>query len=184
MAPRVVINYIHRGPIDEKYNSERKRERLLRAASVREHVNFIQHNFPSGDARPMDGVITFPPLDPNRVLHPHKDVLILTLGISDFDVRQILVDPGSSINLLQLSTYRQMGFSPSALKNLRRILSRFNGASTISLGDVVLLVQAGPVIQNVHFSMVEDLSPFNTIMECTDSYPIGVSADSCPAGAP
>ena len=33
-----------------------------------------------------------------------------------------------------------------------------------SLGDVVLLVQAGPITLNVRFSVVEDLSPFNAIM--------------------
>ena len=57
-----------------------------------------------------------------------------------------------------------MGFPPSTLENPGRILSRFNGALTTSLGDVVLLVQAGLVIQNVQFSVVEDLSHFNVIM--------------------
>ena len=50
--------------------------------------------------RPIDGVITFPPVDPNRVLQPHQDVIILTLGINYLDVRRILVDPGSSTDLL------------------------------------------------------------------------------------
>ena len=31
----------------------------------------------------------------------------------------------------------------------------------------MLLVQAGPIVHNVQFSVVEDLSPFNTIMGCT-----------------
>ena len=48
----------------------------------------------------MDGIITFPPINPNRVLQPHEDALILTLGISGFDVRKILIDPGSSADLL------------------------------------------------------------------------------------
>ena len=117
--------------------------------------------------RPIAGVITFPPVDPNRVLQPHEDALILTLGINDFDVRRILVDPGSSIDLLQMSAFKQMGFLPSTLENPERILSGFNGVSTTSLGDVVLPVQVVPVIQNVQFSMVEDLSPFNPIMGCT-----------------
>ena len=36
IAPRAVINYIHGGPIDEKYNSKQKRQKLLPTASVRE----------------------------------------------------------------------------------------------------------------------------------------------------
>lgn len=57
-----------------------------------------------------------------------------------------------------------MGFSLSTLKNPKRILSGFNGASTTSIEDVVLLIQAGPVVLNVQFSIVEDLFPFNDIM--------------------
>ncbi|RVW25289.1 hypothetical protein CK203_110566 [Vitis vinifera] len=45
-------------------------------------------------------------------------------------------------------------------------LSGFNEASTTSLGDIVLPVQAGPVILNVQFSMVANLSPFNAILGC------------------
>ena len=35
-APKVIINYINGGSIDEKYNSKQKRQRLLRVVSVRE----------------------------------------------------------------------------------------------------------------------------------------------------
>lgn len=115
----------------------------------------------------MDNIITFPPVDLNRVLQSHEDALILKLGIGDFDVRGILVDPGSSANLLQILAYRQIGLLPSVLENPRQILSGFNGVSTTSLGDVVLPIQAGPVTQNVQFSVVKDRSTFNVIMGCT-----------------
>ena len=59
-----------------------------------------------------------------------------------------------------------MGLELSGLENLGRILSSFNAAATTSFGDV-LPVQAGPVILNVQFSVVEDLSPFNAILGCT-----------------
>ena len=98
------------------------------------------------------------------MLQPHRDALILTLGVGDFDVKRILVDPGSSVDLLQVAVIKQMGFEPSSLENPGRTLSGFNGSSTTSLGDVILPVQAGPVILNVLFSMVEDLSPFNAIL--------------------
>ena len=34
-APKVVINYIHRGPTDDRYNFKHKRKRLLCAASIK-----------------------------------------------------------------------------------------------------------------------------------------------------
>lgn len=163
-APRVMINYIHGGPIDKEYNSKRKRQRLFQVAFVPKHISSIRPGLVGRSAHPIDGVIIFHPVDSNRILQPHRDALILTLGISDFDVRRILVDLGNSTDLLQVSVIKQMGFSPSTLENPRRILSGFNGASTTSLGDIVLLVQASPVTLNVQFSVVEDRFPFNAIL--------------------
>lgn len=70
----------------------------------------------------MDGIITFPPVNLNRVLQPHEDALVLTLGINGFDVRMILVDLGSSVDLLQMSSYKQMRLLPIALENPKHIL--------------------------------------------------------------
>lgn len=101
LAPvRATINYIHEEPLDEQYNSKRKRQRLLRVATAREHVSSIRPGLANGSAHPIDGTIVFSPIDHTRVLQPHRDALILTLGIRDFDVRRILVDPGNSADLL------------------------------------------------------------------------------------
>ena len=58
--------------------------------------------------RPVDGIVTFPLVNASRVLQPHEDALVLTLRISGFDVRRVLIDPGSSTDLLQMSAYKQM----------------------------------------------------------------------------
>ncbi|RVW76722.1 hypothetical protein CK203_047523 [Vitis vinifera] len=110
------------------------------------------------------GTIIFPPADPIRTLQPHRDALILSLEIRDFDVRRILVDPGSSADLVQASVVGHMGHSLAGLENPGRILSGFNGSSTTSLGDIILPVRAGPVTLNVQFSVVQELSPFNVIL--------------------
>ena len=34
-TPRAIINYIHGGPIDERYSFKQKRQRLLCTASIR-----------------------------------------------------------------------------------------------------------------------------------------------------
>lgn len=105
-APRVVINYIHRGLVDDRFSSKRQKQRLLPTTSIRERVNFVQCNFLEGSMSPIDDTITFTPLDTNRVLRPHEDALILTLGIDRFDVKRVLVNSGSSTDLMQMSTYK------------------------------------------------------------------------------
>ncbi|WKA08968.1 hypothetical protein VitviT2T_026648 [Vitis vinifera] len=163
-APKAVINYITGGPSDEEYDSRRKRQKLLRAASMRERIISIRPGLTGGGPRPIDGTIIFPPVDPTRTLQPHRDALILSLEIGDFDVRRILIDPGSSADLVQASVVGHMGHTLTSLENPGRILSGFNGSSTTSLGDIVLPVQAGPVTLNVQFSVVQELSPFNVIL--------------------
>nr|CAN79633.1 hypothetical protein VITISV_038059 [Vitis vinifera] len=163
-APKAVINYINGGPSDEEYDSKRKRQKLLRAASVRERINSIRPGLTGGGPRPIDGTIILPPVDSTRTLQPHRDALILSLEIGEFDVRRILVDPGSSTDLVQASVVGHMGHSLVGLENPGRILSGFNGSSTTSLGDIILPVQDGPVTLNVQFSVVQELSPFNVIL--------------------
>nr|CAN69878.1 hypothetical protein VITISV_015633 [Vitis vinifera] len=140
VAPKAVINYINGGPSDEEYDSRRKRQKLLRAASIRERINSIRPGLTGEGPRPIDGTIIFPPVDPARTLQPHRDALILSLEIGDFDVRRILVDPGSSADLVQASVVDRMGH------------------------NIILPVQAGPVTLNVQFSVVQELSPFNVIL--------------------
>ena len=95
---------------------------------------------------------------------PHYDALVLTLCINSFDVHRVLVDPSSTTNLLQLPAFEQMKFSLRMLNSTRQILSCFNGATTTTLGDVILPVKARLVTQRVLFSIVKDLGPYNTIM--------------------
>ena len=40
----------------------------------------------------------------------------------------------------------------------------FNGATTVTLGDVALPIKAEPVTQQILFSVVEDFGPYNIIM--------------------
>ncbi|KAL6311885.1 hypothetical protein AAG906_013511 [Vitis piasezkii] len=61
-------------------------ERLIKAGHLKQYLR--------SDTR--DGTIIFPPVDPTRTLQPHRDALILSLEIGEFDVRRILVDPGDS----------------------------------------------------------------------------------------
>ena len=95
---------------------------------------------------------------------PHYDALVLTLCINGFDVHRVLVDPGSATNLLELPAFTQMKISSNMLNSVGRILFGFNGATTMTLGDITLPMKAGPISQRVLFSIIEDLGPYNAIV--------------------
>nr|CAN70312.1 hypothetical protein VITISV_011858 [Vitis vinifera] len=131
---RAIINYIHGDP--------------WMTTTVQEYISSIRPGLASGSIHPIDGTIVFPAMDPARVLHPHRDALILTLGVGDFDVKRILIDLGSSADLLQVAIPGESRKSPV------RIQWFFHNLAW----DVTLPVQAGPVVLNVLFSVVENLS--------------------------
>ena len=123
-------------------------------------MNVIHEKGRHKETQPIDGPITFPPVNLNRIIVPHYDALVLTLCINGFYVHSVLVDHGNAIDLLQLSAFEQMKFSLGRLNSARWILSGFNGATTTTLGNVALPVKVGPVTQRVLFSIVEDLGPY------------------------
>ena len=89
---------------------------------------------------------------------------MLTLCINHFDVHKVLVDPGNTADLLQLPVFKQMQVPLDKLSSSGRILFGFNGATMLTLGDIALPIRAGPVTQQVLFSVVEDLGPYNAIV--------------------
>ena len=137
---------------------------MLRAASVRARVNTINTSESSALVQLIDGPISFPPVNPTRVITPHYDVLILNLCINNFDVHRVLVDPGSATELLHLPAFMQMKVPLSHLSSAGRVLSGFNGSTTLTVGDIAIYVKVGPVTQLVLFSVVEDLAPYNAII--------------------
>ena len=147
LEPRPTINYILGGSTDDQYQSKRHKKRLLRAAIVRARINTIHTPDSSRVVKPIDNPISFPPINSSRVITPHHDVLVLTSCINDIDVHRVLIDLGSAADLLQLPAFRQMNISLDRLSSASRILSSFNGATTMTMGDITLPVRVGLVVR-------------------------------------
>ena len=108
----------------------------MRAATVKTKVNAIHAEGGNEETKPIDGPISFPSVNPNRIIVPHYDALAHTLCINGFDEHKVLVDPTSAANLLQLPSFKQMKLSLGVLNSVERILSGFTGAITVALGDM------------------------------------------------
>ena len=137
---------------------------MLHAASVRARVNIVSAQENIIAVHPVDCLISFTPINPTRVITPHYDALVLTVCINSFDVHKVLVDLGSVANLLDLLAFKQMRVPLDHISSAGRVLCGFNGATTLTVGDIAFPVRAGLVTQQVLFSVVEDLSPYNAIL--------------------
>ena len=137
---------------------------MLRAASAKAWINTDNTLGSSAAIQPVDDPISFPPINLTRVITPHYNALVLTLCINNFDVHRVLVDLGNASDSLHLPAFRYMKVPLDRLSSAGRVLFGFNRATTLAVGDIVLSVKAGPVTQQVLFSMVEDLGPYNAIV--------------------
>ena len=137
---------------------------MLHAASVGARINTISTLESSAAFQPVDNPISFLPINPTRVITPHYDALVLTLCINNFDVHIVLVDPGSATDLLHLPAFQQMKVPLDRLSLASTVLSGFNRATTLMVGNVILSVKVGPVTQQVLVLVVEDLGLYNVIM--------------------
>ena len=99
---------------------------MLRAASIRARVNTVRAQENITTVQPIDDPISFPPINPTRVITPHYDALVLTVSINNFDVHRVLVDPGSAADLLHLPAFKQMRVPLDCLSSVGRVLSGFN----------------------------------------------------------
>ena len=71
-------------------------------------INTINTLESSTALQPIDGLVSFPPIDPTEIITPHYAALVLTLCINNFDVHRVLVDLGSEAKLLHLPALTQM----------------------------------------------------------------------------
>ena len=77
----------------------------MKATTVKACINTIHTKGSRKETRPIDDLIYFPLVNPNKVIVPHYDALVLTLCISGFDVDRVLVEPSSVTYLLQLLAF-------------------------------------------------------------------------------
>lgn len=134
-AQRRVIQVITRS--DPSWQSS-KRQKMMQLQAV--------HNIASvgeGAPRYLTQQISFGPEDTEGVLFPHQDPLVVSAEMAGFDVRCILIDGGSSIDVIFAGTYAKMGLPSLALSQALTSLRGFGGEAVQVLGQVNLTVAFG-----------------------------------------
>ncbi|XP_013624871.1 PREDICTED: uncharacterized protein LOC106331064 [Brassica oleracea var. oleracea] len=90
--------------------------------------------------------------------------LLIEVEISKCDVAKVLVDTGSSVDLIFRDTLDKMGVDLRNMKPWSRSLTGFNGASETMIGTIKLPVYACGVTHTVKFSVIRTKAPYNTIL--------------------
>ena len=115
-----------------------------------------------------DQIITFSEDNARGIHHPHDDALVVTMTIADFITRRVLIDNGSSADIIYLPTYQQMKIDKERLKPIDIPLVRFTGDKVKPSRVVSLVIEASTypkqVRASVEFLVVDYPSVYNVII--------------------
>ncbi|PKA60906.1 hypothetical protein AXF42_Ash006541 [Apostasia shenzhenica] len=98
----------------------------------------------------------------------HNDPIIVVAGITDFDVRRVLLDSGSATDILFESAFLQMGLKKVNLLRAGTTLLGFSGVRVQPLGFVALPVSFsddnGYAMNMMNFAVIRAKSGYNAIL--------------------
>ena len=100
--------------------------------------------------------------------HPHDDPLVIRAVIANKTVHRVLVDNGSSSDIIFVSTFDKMGIGMEKLEPVNAYLQGFSGERVIFMGSIQLvLTLSDPPCQAttaVRFLIVDTSSAYNILL--------------------
>ena len=112
--------------------------------------------------------ISFTDEDAERIHHPHDDAIVITLLIANYTTRRVLVDNGSSADILYYPAFQQMRLGRDQLRSVCSPLIGFGGMKVQPVGTIILPVVVGSypqqITREVNFLMVDCSSSYNAII--------------------
>ena len=118
----------------------------------------------------MDQPITFTEEDAKTVRFPHHDPLVIETPIANKVVARVLIDNGSSVNLLFKEAFTAIGLTDRDLSPSGSQLTGFNGTTLIPMGKVRLPVTLCPdtpqsTFKYCTFVVVDCPTAYNAILD-------------------
>ena len=116
----------------------------------------------------LDTSITFFDLDLEGCQHPHDDPLVVRAVVANKTVHRVLVDNGSSADIIFASAFDKMGIGREKLDPVNTHLQGFSGEKVLPLGSIQLVLTLGePTFQattTARFLIVDVPSAYNMLL--------------------
>ena len=109
-------------------------------------------------------VLGFSNEDKIRTIQPHDDALVVTLKIGEYNVKRVLVDQGSAVEIMYLDLYKGVNLKLEDLTTYDSPLVSFEGKTVIPRGQIKLSMQTDSEVVEVDFNVVNTYFPYIAIM--------------------
>ncbi|XP_059627573.1 uncharacterized protein LOC132270409 [Cornus florida] len=107
--------------------------------------------------------ISFYEEDLKRVQHPHKDPLVINLLGANCLVRRVLIDPGSSSNIITKWTFDQLKLALDQVRPTGNPLVRFDGRRVEPIGVITLSITTAKRTLKENFVIVDFHPTYNLL---------------------
>ena len=109
-------------------------------------------------------VLGFSADDKIETILPHVDALVVTLRIGGYNVRRVLVDQGSAVEIMYPDLYKGLNLKLEDLTAYDSLLVSFEGKTVTPRGQIKLPIQTGSDVVEVDFIVVDAYSPYTAIV--------------------
>ena len=108
--------------------------------------------------------LSFSDEDKIGTIQPNDDALVVTLRIRGYNVKRVMVDQGSCVEVMYPDLYKVLNLKPEDLTVYNLPLVSFDGKVVILRGQIRMPIQAGSEMVEVDFIVVDAYSPYTAIM--------------------
>ena len=116
----------------------------------------------------LDTSITFSDSDMEGCQHPHVDPLVVRAVVANKTVHRVLVDNGSSVDIILSSAFDKMGIGRERLEPVNAHLRGFSGEKVLPLSSIQLVLTLGdPPCQattTAKFLIIDAPSAYNMLL--------------------
>ena len=119
-------------------------------------------------------VLGFSDEDKIKTIQPRDDALVVTLRIEGFDVKRVLVDQGSAVEVMYADLYKGLNLKLENLTAYDSPLVSFEGKIVTPRGQIKLPIQTGSDVVEVDFIVVDAYSPYTAIVARPWLHALGV----------
>ena len=91
--------------------------------------------------------------------------MVVTLRIEGYDVRRVLVDQGSVVEVMYPDPYKGLNLKPENLTAYDSPLVSFEGKTVTLRGQIRLPIQTGSNVVEVDFNIINAYSPYTALVD-------------------